>query len=75
MDREVSWQVIEDQRRAIADLLEALTARGWRPRLGDSSLWRVAGQIAADVSLVALPPSPGTLIVDLIRARSSLHTS
>jgi len=29
--------------------------------------------VAAHVSLVGLPPSPGTLPVDLIRARGSLH--
>jgi hypothetical protein len=31
MDAEVSWQVIEDQRLAIVDLLEGLTALGWPP--------------------------------------------
>lgn len=71
MEVEVSWQVIEEQRLAIADLLDGLTARGCEtPSL--CAGWRVR-DVAAHVSLVALPPSPSTLLVDLIRARGNPH--
>jgi uncharacterized protein (TIGR03083 family) len=71
MDAEMSWQVIKDQRLAIADLLDGLPASGWEtPSL--CAGWRVR-DVAAHVSLVALPPTPGTLLVDLIRARGSFH--
>jgi len=53
MDAELSWQVIEDQRLTIADLLEGLTARGWEtPSL--CAGWRVR-DVAAHVSLVPCP--------------------
>ena len=71
MDVEMSWQVIKDQRLAIADLLHGLNAADWEtPSL--CAGWRVR-DVAAHVSLVALPPSPGTLLMDLIRARGSFH--
>jgi uncharacterized protein (TIGR03083 family) len=71
MDVEMSWQVIKDQRLAIADLLDGPTAASWEtPSL--CAGWRIR-DVAAHVSLVALPPSPGTLLVDLIRARGSFH--
>jgi uncharacterized protein (TIGR03083 family) len=71
MDVEMSWQVIKDQRLAIADLLDGLNAADWEtPSL--CAGWRVR-DVAAHVSLVALPPSPSTLLMDFIRARGSFH--
>ena len=71
MDVEMSWQVIKDQRLAIADLLDGRPAASWEtPSLCEG--WRIR-DVAAHVSLVALPPSSGTLLVDLIRARGSFH--
>jgi uncharacterized protein (TIGR03083 family) len=71
MDVEMSWKVIQDQRLAIADLLDGLAAASWEtPSL--CAGWRIR-DVAAHVSLVALPPSPGSVLVDLIRARGSFH--
>jgi len=71
MDENRSWQVIEQQRLAIADLLAGLTPEQWEsPSLCDG--WRVR-DVAAHVSLVGLPPSPGSLLADLARARGSFH--
>src|SRR5215213_12017394 len=71
MDREESWRVITEQRLGLARLLEGLSDDKWeQPSL--CAGWRVR-DVAAHVSLVGLPPSPGTLLVDLIRARGSLH--
>ena len=71
MDREESWRVITDQRLGLARLLEGLSDDEWeQPSL--CAGWRVR-DVAAHVSLVALPPSPGTLLVDLIRAYGSFH--
>ena len=55
MDREVSWQASRTSGGR-----SRTCSRPDRARLGDSvAVWRVAGQIAADVSLVALAPSAG----------------
>ena len=55
----------------LARLLEGLSDDEWeQPSL--CAGWRVR-DAAAHVSLVALPPSPGTLLVDLLRARGSFH--
>jgi uncharacterized protein (TIGR03083 family) len=71
MDREESWRVITEQRLALARLLEGLSADEWeQPSL--CAGWRVR-DVAAHVSLVALPPSPGSMLVDLIRARCNMH--
>jgi len=71
MDREETWRVITEQRLGLARLLEGLSDDKWeQPSL--CAGWRVR-DVAAHVSLVGLPPSPGTLPVDLIRARGSLH--
>src|SRR4029453_18524093 len=75
MDREESWRVITEQRLALARLLEGLSDNEWeQPSL--CAGWRVR-DVAAHVSLVALPPSPGSMLMDLIRARGKmpqLHT-
>ena len=71
MDREESWRVITEQRLGLARLLEGLSDDEWeQPSL--CAGWRVR-DVAAHVSLIALPPSPGTLLVDLLRARGSFH--
>ena len=71
MDRDRSWQVIEEQRLAIAGLLAGLSHEQWEaPSL--CAGWRVR-DVAAHVSLVALPPSPASLLGDLVRARGSFH--
>jgi uncharacterized protein (TIGR03083 family) len=71
MDREESWRVITEQRLALARLLEGLSDDEWeQPSL--CAGWRVR-DVAAHVSLCALPPSPGSMFVDLIRARGNMH--
>jgi uncharacterized protein (TIGR03083 family) len=71
MDREESWRVITEQRLALARLLEGLSDDEWeQPSL--CAGWRVR-DVAAHVSLCALPPSPGSMLVDLIRARGNMH--
>jgi uncharacterized protein (TIGR03083 family) len=71
MDREESWRVITEQRLALARLLEGLSDDEWeQPSL--CAGWRVR-DVAAHVSLVALPPSPGSMLMDLIRARGNMH--
>jgi uncharacterized protein (TIGR03083 family) len=71
MDEERSWQAIERQRLAIADLVAGLSHEQWE----EESLcagWRVR-DVAAHLTLVSLPPSPGSLLADLVRARGSFH--
>ena len=71
MDREESWRVITGQRLALARLLEGLSDDEWeQPSL--CAGWRVR-DVAAHVSLCALPPSPGSMLVDLIRAHGNMH--
>ena len=71
MDAEGSWQVIRGQRRQLADLLEALPAHQWeQPSLCTG--WRVR-DVAAHVTMVALPPSTPSLIMHGIRAKGNFH--
>ena len=71
MDREESWRVITEQRLGLARLLGGLSDDEWeQPSL--CAGWRVR-DVAAHVSLVALPPSPGSVLVDLLRARGNFH--
>jgi uncharacterized protein (TIGR03083 family) len=71
MDQEETWQVITQQRLALARLLEGLSDDEWeQPSL--CAGWRVR-DVAAHVSLCALPPSPGSMLADLIRARGNMH--
>ena len=71
MDKEHTWQVVEQQRVAIADLLDGLTPQQWEsPSL--CAGWRIR-DVAAHVSLVGLPPSAGSLLADMIRARGNFH--
>lgn len=71
MDTEHTWQVIEQQRLAIADLLDGLTAAQWEsPSL--CAGWRIR-DVAAHLTAVSQPPSPGSLLVDGVRAGGSFH--
>ncbi|MEV0561786.1 maleylpyruvate isomerase family mycothiol-dependent enzyme [Dactylosporangium sp. NPDC050588] len=69
MDAEMSWQVIAEQRRSLADLLEGLTAEQW----GTPSLcagWTVR-DVAAHVALAPQPPGFATMLREAARARGS----
>ncbi len=69
MDAETSWQVIAGQRRALADLLDGLTAEQWRtPSL--CAGWTVR-DVAAHVALAPQPPGPATMLLEGVRARGS----
>ena len=69
MDVEESWQVIERERRSLADLLETLTDDEWeRPSLCVG--WRVR-DVAAHLTLAPQPPGPGSMLWRGFRARGS----
>jgi uncharacterized protein (TIGR03083 family) len=71
MDREQSWQVIESERRSLADLLASLTEEEWdRPSL--CAGWRVR-DVAAHVAMASQPPGPWGMVVEAVRARGSFH--
>ena len=64
-----SWQVVVEQRLALAGLLAGLSASQWE----QASLcagWRVR-DVAAHVTLIPIPPSPGSLVVDFAKARGN----
>jgi uncharacterized protein (TIGR03083 family) len=72
VDAEHSWQVIEDQRRSLADLLQNLTEEQWEtPSL--CAGWRVR-DVAAHVALAPQPPSIAGMLVEGARARGRFHT-
>lgn len=67
MDEETSWTVITEQRLALADLLDGLTAQEWeRPSLCDA--WRIR-DVAAHVAMAPQPPPLAVLLGTAIRAR------
>jgi uncharacterized protein (TIGR03083 family) len=71
MDDEQAWQIIQQQRLAIADLLDGLNPREWElPSL--CAEWRIR-DVAAHLTTVSIPPSRGALFADVIRARGSFH--
>src|SRR5690242_8186407 len=71
MDREQSWPVISEHRRAVADLLDGLTDAEWEtPSL--CAGWRVR-DVAAHLAMIPNPPSAGSMLVDTVRARGSFH--
>ncbi|WP_433525087.1 maleylpyruvate isomerase family mycothiol-dependent enzyme [Nocardia pseudovaccinii] len=71
MDRETCWQTIEQQRRAIADLLADLSADEWEtPSL--CAGWRVK-EVAAHIALTPQPPSIGVMLGTGIRARGNYN--
>ena len=71
MDKEETWQVVRQQRLAIADLLDGLTTQQWESRSLCTD-WRIR-DVAAHVLLVAEPPTPASLLADAVRARGSFH--
>lgn len=71
MDRDQSWQAIEQARLALADLLATLTDE----ELNHPSLcagWRVR-DVAAHVAMAPQPPGLLTMLVEAVRARGSFH--
>jgi uncharacterized protein (TIGR03083 family) len=71
MDVDRSWRTIEQHRLAIADLLDGLSAEQWEsPSL--CAGWRIR-DVAAHVTLVALPPTPGDLLVQGVKVRGNFH--
>lgn len=71
MDREQSWQMITEQRLALADLLDGLSDTDWeQPSL--CSGWRIR-DVAAHVAMAPHVPGLGSMIADGIRARGSFH--
>jgi uncharacterized protein (TIGR03083 family) len=71
MDRERSWQVIEQERLSLADLLATLTDDEWDlPSL--CAGWRVR-DVAAHLALATQPPGPWSMVVEAVRARGSFH--
>lgn len=69
MDRERSWQTIEQERLRLADLLATLTDDEWdQPSLCVG--WRVR-DVAAHVALAPHPPGPWEMVRLAVRARGS----
>ena len=69
MGTEESWQVVVEQRLALAELLAGLSETDWeQPSL--CAGWRVR-EVAAHVTLIPIPPSPGSLLVDFATARGN----
>ena len=69
MGTEESWQVVVEQRLAMAELLAGLSEADWEhPSLCPG--WRVR-DVAAHVTLMPIPPPPGTLLVDFAKARGN----
>jgi uncharacterized protein (TIGR03083 family) len=69
MGTEESWQVVVEQRLALAELLAGLSEADWeQPSL--CAGWRVR-DVAAHVTLIPRPPSPGSLLVDFAKARGN----
>ena len=71
MDREQAWQVVEQERLRLADLLAGLADDEWdTPSL--SAGWRVR-DVAAHVALAPQPPGPGEMVAWAVRARGRFH--
>ncbi|MBC7302968.1 MAG: maleylpyruvate isomerase family mycothiol-dependent enzyme [Nocardia sp.] len=71
MDREQQWQVIEQQRRAVADLLDDLTPAEWNaPSL--CAGWRVR-DVAAHLAMAPQPPGAAAMAWMGIRAGGRFH--
>jgi uncharacterized protein (TIGR03083 family) len=71
MDREQSWEVITEQRLALASMLAGLSDAEWeQPSL--CAGWRVR-DVAAHVAMAPQVPGLGSMLADGIRARGSFH--
>jgi len=68
MDKDESWRVVDEQRLALADLLESLTASDWdMPSLCEG--WTVR-DVAAHLAMAALMPA-GEVFTASLRARGN----
>lgn len=64
-----TWRVVAEQRRALAEMLARLPESDWeQPSLCTG--WRVR-DVAAHITLIPVPPSTGTLLVDFAKARGN----
>jgi len=71
MDREQSWQTIEQERLRLADLLATLADDEWdHPSLCTG--WRVR-DVAAHVALAPNPPGPWDMVGWAVRSRGSFN--
>lgn len=71
MDRDQSWQAIEQERRRIADLLDTIADHEWdTPSL--CAGWRVR-DVAAHVALAPQPPGLREMVTWAVRARGNFH--
>ncbi len=71
MDREQSWWAIEQQRRAVAALLEELTPAEWEtPSL--CAGWRIR-DVAAHIAMTTQPLSLWTIMREFARARGDYN--
>jgi uncharacterized protein (TIGR03083 family) len=69
VDSERAWQLIEQERLSLADLLSGLTPAEWEhPSLCTG--WRVR-DVAAHVAMAPQPPSVWSMLVEAVRARGS----
>jgi uncharacterized protein (TIGR03083 family) len=69
MGTEERWQVVVEQRLALAELLAGLSEADWeQPSL--CAGWRVR-DVAAHVTLIPIPPSQGSLLADFAKARGN----
>jgi uncharacterized protein (TIGR03083 family) len=69
MDREQSWSIIVERRRALADILGTLTDQEWEtPSL--CAGWRVR-DVAAHLAMTPNPPSAGAMLTEAVRAGGS----
>jgi uncharacterized protein (TIGR03083 family) len=71
MDEETSWTVIAEQRLALADLLDGLTADEWEHPSACTG-WRVR-DVAAHVAMAPQPPGPAAMLGAAVRARGSFN--
>lgn len=66
---EQAWRVVVEQRMTLAELLAGLPEADWeRPSL--CAGWRVR-DVAAHITLIPIPPSPGSLFVHFAKARGN----
>lgn len=71
MNRDAQWRVIEQQRRAVADMLDDLAPNEWElPSL--CAGWRVR-DVAAHIALAPQPPGPVDMVREGLRARGRFH--
>lgn len=67
IDTERCWQVVVEQRLAMAELLAGLSEAEWEHQSLCAG-WRVR-DVAAHVTLIPMPATPSSLLVDFAKAR------